>query len=593
MSILSSKITETARTQSHTLYQQEATTSYCSSWSSVSWAVWRLPDNRRRWATSASILDHLDDDTLHRTILIANINPLINTEQVKQLFGFCGQVKSCRMVGSNQFAFVEYSSAGEANAAMGLNGQMLGDRALKVENAKSARETTPQGATNPYTAIQLQQMQQLQLAQMQSSTLAAQVAQLRALAKTNPNAPIPAMSANSASQKAAALAAAALLQKKFGQTSGPGNADHAIRKRRSPSPDRRQRDRRQDERRHESRDQRRPESRDRRRSCSREHRSERATASADRRREADRLRESRDERRHASRSRHESAHRDRSDRDRPSSDRRDRTRDGRDRSKDRRDRSERDRSQRGEDRDGGREDRHRDTAKERDHRQRSEGDRHGTDGHRSSHRTASKDGEGRKTSDVGEQVQEGSETQATANIAAANPDPGASAEQTNSAVATPSAEDVNGDHSQAGKKHNRLRRSASPRKQSPGRTSSPSSMRSPSRHKHSKRHRKEHSHKKSKRDRHAGTDRDDGRTDTVEAATETVVTAVQDGSLADAVPDDLDALRQAALQTNKSALSAEPAVQEAEQSAAADTLMADASSLPVKATTEPEHMETA
>ena len=65
-----------------------------------------------------------------------------------------------------------------------------------------------------------------------------QVAQLRALAKTNPNAPIPAMSANSASQKAAALAAAALLQKKFGQTSGPGNADHAIRKRRSPSPDR-------------------------------------------------------------------------------------------------------------------------------------------------------------------------------------------------------------------------------------------------------------------------------------------------------------------------------------------------------------------
>ena len=58
---------------------------------------------------------------------------------------------------------------------MGLNGQKLGDRALKVENAKSARETTPQGATNPYTAIQLQQMQQLQLAQMQSSTLAAQV----------------------------------------------------------------------------------------------------------------------------------------------------------------------------------------------------------------------------------------------------------------------------------------------------------------------------------------------------------------------------------------------------------------------------------
>ena len=59
---------------------------------------------------------------------------------------------------------------------MGLNGQTLGDRALKVENAKSARETTPQGAANPYTAMQLQQMQQLQLQQMQSSSLAAQVA---------------------------------------------------------------------------------------------------------------------------------------------------------------------------------------------------------------------------------------------------------------------------------------------------------------------------------------------------------------------------------------------------------------------------------
>lgn len=65
-----------------------------------------------------------------------------------------------------------------------------------------------------------------------------QVAQLRALAKTNPSAAtVPAMSANSASQKAAALAAAALLQKKFGSTSGPGNAD-AIHKRHSPSPDR-------------------------------------------------------------------------------------------------------------------------------------------------------------------------------------------------------------------------------------------------------------------------------------------------------------------------------------------------------------------
>ena len=37
---------------------------------------------------------------------------MLHDLQVKQLFGFCGQVKSCRMVGNNQFAFVEYSSPG-------------------------------------------------------------------------------------------------------------------------------------------------------------------------------------------------------------------------------------------------------------------------------------------------------------------------------------------------------------------------------------------------------------------------------------------------------------------------------------------------
>ena len=40
-------------------------------------------------AHAAGVLFPSDDDTLHRTILIANINPLINTEQVivHPLFG--------------------------------------------------------------------------------------------------------------------------------------------------------------------------------------------------------------------------------------------------------------------------------------------------------------------------------------------------------------------------------------------------------------------------------------------------------------------------------------------------------------------------
>jgi len=34
-------------------------------------------------AHAAGVLFPSDDDTLHRTILIANINPLVNTEQVR------------------------------------------------------------------------------------------------------------------------------------------------------------------------------------------------------------------------------------------------------------------------------------------------------------------------------------------------------------------------------------------------------------------------------------------------------------------------------------------------------------------------------
>ncbi len=100
------------------------------------------------------------------------------TTLAAQLFSMAAILSHCPLWRLSNVVPVAEVSLGlwqEANAAMGLNGQMLGDRALKVENAKSARETTPQGATNPYTAIQLQQMQQLQLAQMQSSTLAAQV----------------------------------------------------------------------------------------------------------------------------------------------------------------------------------------------------------------------------------------------------------------------------------------------------------------------------------------------------------------------------------------------------------------------------------
>ena len=127
------------------------------------------------------------------------------------------------------------------------------------------------------------------------------------------------------------------------------------------------------------------------------------------------------------------------------------------------------------------------------------------------------------------------------------------AEASDKAAAALPADDVSGtlhNHSgdvangRAGDKRTRQGddASASPR---PKRDSSHSPMRSPSRHKHSKKHKKEHSHKKSKRDKHGGADRTDERSEVSDGA------AAASGAAAAGVSDDLEALRQAALQTTK------------------------------------------
>lgn len=80
----------------------------------------------------------------------------------------------------------------------------------------------------------------------------------------------------------------------------------------------------------------------------------------------------------------------------------------------------------------------------------------------------------------------------------------------------------------------------------------------PARHKHSKRHKKEHSHKKSKRSRHE----DDASVDTApvavaenDAGHRDVDHTDREAEAATAPDSDLEALRQAALQTTKAAVS--------------------------------------
>ena len=185
--------------------------------------------------------------------------------QLKQLFAFAGEVTSLTIVGDlRQFALVEYSNAQarplrswlsivsnrlgklqctyscgecaltpshagggwlqEAGSALGMNNMQVADRTIKVEPAKLACEATPQSTSDPFAALHAHRVAQLQLVQMQQEQLTAQVAQMRALAKTNPGL-IPTsgiVAQNSASQKNAALAAAAALSKRLALLTGGG-----------------------------------------------------------------------------------------------------------------------------------------------------------------------------------------------------------------------------------------------------------------------------------------------------------------------------------------------------------------------------------
>ncbi len=65
-----------------------------------------------------------------------------------------------------------------------MNNMNVVDRQIKVETAKVAKNAKTD-ASNPYAALHMQQMVQIQMAQLHSTSLAAQVAAMRAQAKTS------------------------------------------------------------------------------------------------------------------------------------------------------------------------------------------------------------------------------------------------------------------------------------------------------------------------------------------------------------------------------------------------------------------------
>lgn len=76
-------------------------------------------------------------DALKKTIQVSNISSLLTADLLKHLLGYYGSVVDCTITESKRFAYIEYSKAEEATAALALNNVLVGDRPLNVEMAKS------------------------------------------------------------------------------------------------------------------------------------------------------------------------------------------------------------------------------------------------------------------------------------------------------------------------------------------------------------------------------------------------------------------------------------------------------------------------
>ncbi|GFY93062.1 RNA recognition motif (RRM)-containing protein [Actinidia rufa] len=127
-------------------------------------------------------------DSLKKTLQVSNLSPLLTTDQLKQLFSFCGTVVECSITDSKHFAYIEYSKPEEATAALALNNMDVGGRPLNVEMAKSlppkpALLNSPLGSSSlPLVMQQAVAMQQMQFQQalLMQQTMAAQQAASRA-----------------------------------------------------------------------------------------------------------------------------------------------------------------------------------------------------------------------------------------------------------------------------------------------------------------------------------------------------------------------------------------------------------------------------
>jgi arginine/serine-rich splicing factor 12 len=92
------------------------------------------------------------EDEIARTVYVGNISTNTPPSKIVEFFSICGPVAFVRMAGDDhqttRFAFIEFLDLAGAQAAMGLTGQMLDSRPVKVNRSKNAIVKPPVKLSN-------------------------------------------------------------------------------------------------------------------------------------------------------------------------------------------------------------------------------------------------------------------------------------------------------------------------------------------------------------------------------------------------------------------------------------------------------------
>ncbi|CAG7889350.1 unnamed protein product [Brassica rapa] len=111
-------------------------------------------------------------EALKKYLQVGNLSPQLTTEQLKQLFSFCGTVVDCTITDSKHLAYIEYSKPEEATAALALNNMEVCGRDLNVEIAKSLpQKPSLDNSSSSSLPMMMQQAVAMQQIQFQQAIL--------------------------------------------------------------------------------------------------------------------------------------------------------------------------------------------------------------------------------------------------------------------------------------------------------------------------------------------------------------------------------------------------------------------------------------